>query len=63
MRWHEWRAKLEQKANRPFPETQAPEGLTAAQSARLLRTLQRFQLGEAGEGRVAHGIDSVTWPE
>jgi hypothetical protein len=28
----------------------------------MLRSLQEFQLGETGEGRVAHEIDHVSWP-
>ncbi|HEY8208155.1 MAG TPA: hypothetical protein VIG99_11780 [Myxococcaceae bacterium] len=62
MRWRYWKQRLEQNTHRPIPETEAPEGLTEPQRALVLRSLREFQLGEAGEGRVAHEIDHVSWP-
>jgi len=61
MRWRYWRDRLEQNTQRPIPGTGAPAALTPAQHALVLRSLQEFQLGETGEGRVAHQIDGVTW--
>ncbi|HYV49319.1 MAG TPA: ferritin-like domain-containing protein [Myxococcaceae bacterium] len=60
-RWRYWRERLEQNAQRPIPGTEAPAWLTPTQHALVLRSLQEFQLGETGEGRVAHQIDGVTW--
>lgn len=62
MRWRAWRQKLEQNVHRPIPGTEAPAELTEPQRALVLRSLREFQLGETGEGRVAHEIDHVTWP-
>jgi hypothetical protein len=61
MRWRYWRERLEQNTRRPIPSTDAPAALTPAQHALVLRSLREFQLGETGEGRVAHQIDSVAW--
>lgn len=61
MRWRYWRDRLEQNARRPIPATEAPAELTDEQHALVLRSLQEFQLGETGEGRVAHQIDGVQW--
>src|SRR5262249_49796594 len=62
MRWRHWKQKLEQNTHRPIPETEAPAELAGESRARVLRSLREFQLGEAGEGRIAHEIDHVTWP-
>lgn len=62
MRWHFWREQLEQKANRPLPAVSAPGGFTPKQARLVLRSLRKFQLGESGEGRIAHEIDEVRWP-
>jgi hypothetical protein len=56
-----WRVHFEQNRLRPLPPVEAP-ALPPARHAALLRSLQRFQLGESGEGRIAHEIDTVQAP-
>jgi hypothetical protein len=59
MRWNEWRRYFEANAQRPLPRVeQAPE-LEPAQHSALVRSLQKFQLGETGEGRLANQVDTV----
>jgi len=53
-----WRRHFEQNRLRPLPAVDAPE-LPRAQHLALARSLARFQLGESGEGRIAHEIDRV----
>lgn len=56
--WSSWRAHFESNATRPLPA--APDGAVPAGWREALATsLARFQLGEAGEGRVAKEIDRV----
>jgi hypothetical protein len=58
--WKPWRAYFEANATRPLPA--APDdvgGIPAAWRERLAASLATFQLGEAGEGRVAKEIDRV----
>ena len=61
MTWKKWKAHFEANATRPLPEVTV-EGLTPEQHSALLHSLQIFQIGETGEGRVAHQIDKVTLP-
>lgn len=58
--WKTWRGHFEANAGRPLPEVEAP-ALPAEQHARLLESLRKFQLGESGEGRLAHEIDHATF--
>jgi hypothetical protein len=58
MHWSTWREHFERNADRPLPEV-TPPALAPAQHRQLLWSLQRFQLGEAGEGRIAQQIDQV----
>jgi hypothetical protein len=51
-----WRAHFEQNRLRPLPPVDAPV-MPRAQRLLLARSLARFQLGESGEGRIAHEID------
>jgi len=56
--WSSWRAHFETNATRPLPA--APDGAVPAGWREVLaESLARFQLGEAGEGRVAKEIDRV----
>ena len=56
--WSSWRAHFETNATRPLPA--APDGaVPAGWREALAASLARFQLGEAGEGRVAKEIDRV----
>lgn len=58
--WTTWLAHFEKNATRRMPE--APDAAEVPDSwrATLATSLARFQLGEAGEGRVAREIDRVT---
>ncbi len=57
MAWTSWRQHFERNATRPVPlVVDATNGLTADQVRELGLTLARFQLGETGEGRIAHEI-------
>lgn len=56
--WTAWRTHFEHNATRLLPA--APDGaVPAAWRDELAASLARFQLGEAGEGRVAKEIDRV----
>lgn len=57
--WRAWRARFDARATRPLPDV-SPPTLPAAQRAALAASLAVFQLGEAGEGRIAHQIDRCT---
>lgn len=57
MAWTSWRQHFEQNAARPVPVVvDATKGLSDDQVRELGLTLARFQLGETGEGRIAHEI-------
>ncbi len=56
-----WREHFEKNALRPLPSVGAPT-LPVQKTVALARSLARFQLGESGEGRIAHEIDSVALP-
>jgi hypothetical protein len=61
--WSSWRAHFETNADRPLPAgPDDVDTMPAAWRAALCRSLARFQLGEAGEGRVAKEIDRVVMP-
>lgn len=51
--WNLWRSHFEANANRPFPAMPDTPTLTPV----MLASLQKFQLGETGEGRIAKQID------
>lgn len=58
--WGHWAGHFRRNANRPFPEIRDPAfGLTRQTRCFVARSLAIFQLGEAGEGRIAKEIDSV----
>lgn len=61
MNWSAWRAHFETNATRPLPQVAPPE-LPGPQRKALLQSLMKFQLGESGEGRVAHEIDRTLLP-
>lgn len=61
MTWNAWREHFEQNAQRPVPMVEAPE-LTEDHRVALATSLSRFQLGESGEGRIAHDIDTARLP-
>jgi hypothetical protein len=55
-----FREHLEHNQTRPIPTIEAPQ-LNKEQHTLLLESLREFQLGEAGEGKIAHEIDSINW--
>ncbi len=57
--WTGWRRHYETNASRPIPNVDPP-ALLDEQRAALAASLARFQLGESGEGRIAHEIDRAT---
>jgi hypothetical protein len=61
MIWSDYLRHFEQNALRPLPVV-SPEELDAQKVKALARSLARFQLGEAGEGRIAHQIDGARLP-
>jgi hypothetical protein len=56
-----WKEHFERNALRPLPPVRAPT-LSAEKNVALAQSLARFALGESGEGRIAHEIDSVCLP-
>ncbi|MCU0701810.1 MAG: hypothetical protein MUC96_35340 [Myxococcaceae bacterium] len=60
MTWSRWRAHFDANAHRPLPPV-TPPVLDDARRLALARSLARFQLGESGEGRIAHDIDRATF--
>ncbi|HEY0706257.1 MAG TPA: hypothetical protein VGG33_05635 [Polyangia bacterium] len=72
--WQGFRAHFESNALRPFPalepeagnRTRPPDNQHTIRRGKARRAvaavLARFQLGEAGEGRIAHEIDRVSVP-
>lgn len=63
MDWSTWRAHFERNAARPLPSLRpSVHEVPAAWRGALARSLARFQVGEAGEGRIAHEIDLVQLP-
>src|SRR5690606_41032393 len=59
--WSCWRRHFEANAERPLPPIDAT-GVRASWRGPLARSLAIFQLGEAGEGRVAREIDKARLP-
>ncbi|MCA9718557.1 MAG: hypothetical protein KC468_28055, partial [Myxococcales bacterium] len=55
--WATWRRHFESNARRPMPPPAELPELPEAWRAAITRSLARFQVGEAGEGRIAHQID------
>jgi hypothetical protein len=60
--FHAWRVHFETNRLRPLPQVEAPQ-LPRAQHEALARSLERFQLGESGEGRIAHEIDRCAFAD
>jgi hypothetical protein len=60
MRWAAWRQHFENNRHRPLPDTgRANENVPPDWRPALVHSLARFQVGEAGEGRIAHQIYRV----
>jgi hypothetical protein len=63
MQWSDWRGHFERNRRRPLPEgLERAEEVPAAWRPALAASLAIFQLGEAGEGRIAHEIDRAKVP-
>jgi hypothetical protein len=63
MRWSEWRRHFEVNRLRPLPEgLERAEEVPGPWRSALAASLATFQLGEAGEGRIAHEIDRAALP-
>lgn len=63
MRWSDWRKHFELNRERPLPEgLERVEEVPEAWRPALVGSLATFQLGEAGEGRIAHEIDRAQLP-
>ncbi len=58
MNWNAWRRHFDQNAQRPLPDI-TPPVLPESHRLALAASLAKFQLGESGEGRIAHDIDSA----
>ncbi len=61
MDWTPWARHFERNAHRPLPAVEPPT-LDEPRRLALVTSLARFQLGESGEGRIAHDIDRVALP-
>lgn len=55
--WTEYRTHFENNALRALPDTSSAHGVPADARDEVTASLARFQLGESGEGRIAHEID------
>jgi len=63
MRWSDWRRHFELNRQRPLPERlEHEEEVPEAWRTALAASLATFQLGESGEGRIAHEIDRAQVP-
>jgi hypothetical protein len=62
MDWSAWRQHFESYAKRPEPEVPRADEVPAQWRGPLRASLAKFQLGESGEGRIAHEIDRVQLP-
>jgi hypothetical protein len=63
MHWNRWRRHFEAQATRPLPYLGQPAGSeTNPTTEAIAASLAKFQLGEAGEGRIAHEIDRASLP-
>jgi hypothetical protein len=60
MHWTVWKRHFEDNRDRPYPQVErAGEYLPPAWRPALIHSLARFQVGEAGEGRIAQQIYRV----
>jgi len=57
MDWTSWRRHFENNAARPMPPIAVDDAVPEAWREPLARSLATFQVGEAGEGRIATEID------
>jgi hypothetical protein len=62
MNWRCWKEHFEVNRARPLPTLELPRTLSASQQEALAWSLVRFQLGEAGEGRIAREIYDIDLP-
>ncbi|HSP80218.1 MAG TPA: hypothetical protein VLQ93_16925, partial [Myxococcaceae bacterium] len=63
MQWSRWRQHFEANRTRALPKgLEQVDTVPAGWRAPLAASLARFQLGEAGEGRIAQEIDRVRLP-
>lgn len=60
--WRPWRHELETRAGRPLPPLDDAPQVPMALRGPLAATLAVFQVGEAGEGRIAREIDHARVP-
>ncbi len=60
--WSRWRVHFTDSAARPLPALSAMPVLSPAARSALAASLAIFQLGESGEGRIAHQIDRTALP-
>ena len=60
--WLSFRTNFEANVRRPLPDTTGPHGVPSHARAEVAASLARFQLGEAGEGRIATAIDRFVTP-
>jgi hypothetical protein len=60
MNFKPFRVHLEKNQLRPIPAV-VPPSIDGTARGLLLESLREFQLGEAGEGKIAHEIDSIAW--
>lgn len=58
--WANWREHFEWSVAQPLPDAMGESGERPEIAAALVASLQRFQKGEAGEGRIAREIDGFT---
>ena len=61
MNWNAWRRHFDENARRPLPAI-TPPPLSEPHRVALAASLAKFQLGESGEGRIAHDIDGAQLP-
>jgi hypothetical protein len=63
MRWSDWRRHFEMNRQRPLAEgLERAEEVPEVWRRELAKSLAIFQLGESGEGRIAHEIDQAKVP-
>ena len=56
--WAQWRLYFERNARRPLPPVSDVD-ISPEMRRGLITALQKFQLGESGEGRIAQRIDRI----
>ncbi|MEZ4452282.1 MAG: hypothetical protein R3B09_22640 [Nannocystaceae bacterium] len=59
MHWTQWKEIFRARALRPFPSIDTCDEIPASWRAPLAASLAKFQVGEAGEGRIAHQVAHV----